>query len=71
VIISAAKAPFPVLRHILVGDIVVARKIKKWHFQFVDKTIKLVPLHIELSLVFGIALDQIADAHNKFGLEQV
>ena len=49
----------------------VAGQEEEGHLQLMHEADELVPLLIEFGPVFAVALDQVADAHDELGLEQV
>ena len=49
----------------------VAREVEEGHPQASDQPLELLPLAVQLDFVFGVALDQVADAHDERRSQQV
>ena len=70
-VVRGAEARAPGFRHHRVVHVVVAGDVEERRIQAGDDVLEFVPLVVELGLVFGVALDQVADAHDERRLQEV
>ena len=70
-VVGRAKARLPRFRHHRVAHVVVAGDVEKRRFEPGHEALELVPLAVQLRLIFRTAIDEVANAHHERRFQQI
>src|SRR5207302_1905138 len=56
---------------VVVGQVVVARKVKEGHLELVRVALEFAPFADDLWGIFAVPFDEIADGNDELGLQQI